>query len=372
MNHEIVDVVAGVIVSGDGRFLLGQRAPGTFYSGYWEFPGGKVEAGESPGEALCRELDEELGIAVEKFYPWLTRTHEYEHARVRLHFFEVTRWRGEIRDRVHSALTWVAPGGEVCTPMLPANGPILKALTLPRWMGITHVDRLGVEVQLAALDRALAAGLRLVQLRMTGMERFSIERARAAVSKPSVEREAATREVFDAEVVAHEFAREVLARRRVYDEDVVRLAHAAGALVVVNDDPEMARDLGADGLHLPAARLMACDARPDFVWVGASCHVRAELEHAAALGFDYALLGPVKATATHPGGEVLGWEGFSALAAGLPLPVFALGGLTMEDMETARRAGAHGIAAIRAAWGDAGAAPVPRTGKGSDDRRPTL
>ncbi|MDR1062481.1 MAG: Nudix family hydrolase [Azoarcus sp.] len=314
MNRKIVDVAAGIIVRGDGRFLLGQRAPGTFYPGYWEFPGGKVEVGESPAEALRRELREELDIGVESFYPWIVRAHEYEHASVSLHFFEVIRWRGEIRSHVHAALAWVA-ADEACAPMLPANGPVLKALSLPRRMGITQAAAVGVERQLAALSHALAAGLRLVQLREAGLPASA---------------------------------------RRAFAAEAVRRAHAAGALILVNDDPELALAVGADGLHLSASRLMASAARPGFAWVGASCHCRAELEHTAALGLDYALLGAVKATATHPSGGALGWEGFAALAAGLPLPVFALGGLADEDMVAARQAGAHGIAAIRAAWAGAG------------------
>ncbi|MDR2259995.1 MAG: Nudix family hydrolase [Azoarcus sp.] len=317
MSRKTVDVAAGVIVRGDGRFLLGQRAPGTFYPGYWEFPGGKVETGESPAQALCRELAEELGIFVDGFHPWLVRVHEYEHARVRLHFFEVTHWRGAVRDHVHRALAWVAPGGESPAPMLPANGPILKALALPRRMGITHASAIGVEAQLAALARALAAGLRLIQIREAGLS-----------------------------------ARQ----RHAFAAETARRAHAAGALVLVNGDTELARATGADGLHLPALHLAECAARPDFPWVGASCHTRAELEHAASLGLDYALLGAVKDTSTHPGGAPLGWEGFAALSADPALPVFALGGLDMNmdggDMDCARTAGAHGIAAIRSAWGE--------------------
>jgi 8-oxo-dGTP diphosphatase len=195
--------------------------------------------------------------------------------------------------------------------MLPANGPILKALRLPRTMGITQAAEIGVEVQLDALERALSGGLRLVQVREATL--------------PDAAREA--------------FARAALARVRAH-----------GGLLVVNEDEVLARRIGADGVHLPARRLMAVQARPDFPWVGASCHDRAELERAAALALDYALLGPVLPTLTHPGQAGMGWDGFAATAAGLPLPVFALGGLAPDDMERARDAGAHGIAAIRAIW----------------------
>ena len=311
MVRKRVDVAAGVLLRPDGRYLLGQRGADTVYAGYWEFPGGKVEAGESVAEALCRELQEELGIRVTKLRPWLRREHLYEHAHVRLHFFEVAAWEGELVEHVHAALAWVLPEEAACEPMLPANGPILKALRLPRTMGITHAAEIGADAQLDALERALAGGLRLVQVREGDLS--GAVRAR--------------------------FARAALARVRKH-----------GGLLLLNADACLAREIGADGLHLPAADLLQAEVRPDFEWVGASCHTRAELEHAAALGLDYALLGPVLPTRSHPGRAGLGWPAFAEQVAGLPIPVFALGGLRPDDMETARDAGAHGIAAIRGLW----------------------
>ncbi|MCB1938235.1 MAG: Nudix family hydrolase [Rhodocyclaceae bacterium] len=306
-----VDVAAAVITRPDGCFLLGQRAPGTFYPGYWEFPGGKVERGEDARAALIRELDEELGIAAATCWPWLMREHDYEHAHVRLHFFEVPDWRGEINDHVHSALAWQHPEQLAVSPMLPANAPILKALRLPREMGITDAAGMGEAAQLAALDRALADGLKLVQIRDTTLDPAPRER------------------------LAHA---------------VVQRCNAAGALALVNGDADLARRTAAHGLHLPARQLMACATRPDFDWVGASCHTRAELEHCARLGLDYALLGHVSATPSHPDAAALGWDGFGELVKWLPMPVFAIGGVGTEHMRTARAAGAHGVAGIRARW----------------------
>ncbi len=311
MTRKRVEVAAGVLLRADGRYLLGQRGPDTVYAGYWEFPGGKVEAGESPAQALCRELDEELGIRVRHLRPWLRREHLYEHAQVRLHFFEVSAWEGELADHVHSALRWVAPEEPACEPMLPANGPILKALRLPRTMGITRAAAVGVARQLAELDVALAAGLRLVQVR---------EHALAA------------------------------AERSAFAAEVVHRARRFGAIVLINGDIELARAVRADGVHLPAPHLARLAVRPELPWVGAACHTRSELERAAELGLDYAVFGPVRETPTHPGTPGIGIDAFTRAIAGLSLPVFALGGVGPEDMERVRDAGAHGIAAIRAAW----------------------
>ena len=313
----LTEVAAAVIERPDGSFLLGQRGPDTFYSGYWEFPGGKVEAGETPHAALVRELHEELEIEVLRATPWIVREHVYEHAHVRLHFFRVSEWCGELRDHVHSALSWQRPGATNVAPMLPANAPVLAALALPDFYGITHAGEIGVAAQLAALRAALDAGLRLVQLREPQLAAADSEHFAAAA---------------------------------------VDLCHDAGAKVLVNGDAGLTRRVVADGIHLSAAQLAAAAARPDFPLVAASCHKRAELEQAVRLRLDFAVLGAVKATASHPGQAALGWPAFAAMAAGLPLPVYALGGLGREDLGAAREAGAHGIAAIRGTW------PVPAQG----------
>ncbi|QID18857.1 Nudix family hydrolase [Nitrogeniibacter mangrovi] len=306
-----VEVAAAVITRPDGRFLLGQRAPGTFYPGYWEFPGGKVEPGEDARAALVRELDEELGITAHTCWPWLMREHDYEHANVRLHFFEVPEWSGTVNDHVHSALEWQQADHLTVAPMLPANGPILKALQLPREMAITDAARLGLDAQLAAVDAALARGVRLIQVR-------------------------------DGTLPAE--ARAQLARA------IVARAHAAGALVLINGDAALAEAVGADGVHLREDQLVGLSARPDFPWVGAACHSRASLESAAALGLDYAVLGHVLPTPSHPDRPAIGWDAFTHLVTHLSIPVFAIGGLDASHLREARAAGAHGIAAIRGSW----------------------
>ncbi|GAB2181185.1 Nudix family hydrolase [Denitratisoma sp. agr-D3] len=310
---KITHVAAAVIYGEDGAVLLGQRAEGTFYPGYWEFPGGKVETGETPRDALVRELQEELSIEVLTARPWLRVEHVYEHAHVCLHFFKVSQWRGEPRDHVHAALSWQKPGAFSVSPMLPANGHILKSLSLPDRYAITQAGAIGEAAQLAALARALAAGLRLVQVREPAL---------------SPERRAA-------------FAREAVA-----------LCRQHGARILINDDEALARAVGADGVHLPSRRLATLTQRPDLPWVAASCHNADELARAVDLGLDFAVLGPVQATPSHPQQAPLGWDGFGALVpAGLP--VYALGGMTSADQAQAQAQGAQGVAGIRGMWGGA-------------------
>lgn len=307
----IVEVAAAVIQRPDGRFLLAERPEGKPYAGWWEFPGGKIEAGETPARALARELHEELGIDVETAYPWLTRVYSYPHATVRLHFFRVTAWRGEPHGKENQHLDWQRPGQVEVSPLLPANGPILKSLELPTVYGITCAMEMGEEAFLARMDKALAEGLRLIQVREKSLSATELTRLSA---------------------------------------EIVRRARPFGAKVLVNGEAEVASAAGADGIHLPARRMMELTRRPNLSWCGASCHNAEELARAAELELDYAVLSPVNPTPSHPGAPTLGWDAFAQRTEGYPLPVYALGGLTAEDAETAWRHGAHGICMLRGAW----------------------
>ncbi|WP_324779838.1 Nudix family hydrolase [Thiobacillus sedimenti] len=311
MTAAITEVAAAVLVQPDGRVLLAQRPAGKPYAGYWEFPGGKVEPGESLEAALARELHEELGIAVTRACRWITRVFEYPHATVRLNFFRVFEWQGTPHPHEGQVFSWQRPDAVEVTPLLPANFPIVKALSLPPVLGISHAEALGVDSFLARLDVALHDGLRLIQLRDKSL----------------------------AEAARLELARET-----------VRRAHAHGARVLVNGSLDLARAAGADGVHLDAAAAASLSVRPDCEWVGASCHDAVELAHAAAIGADFALLSPVLPTLTHPGAPTLGWETFSALAAASPIPVYGLGGLGRDDLALAQSHGAHGVALLRGAW----------------------
>src|SRR3989442_1780891 len=126
-----VDVAVAVLIRSDGAALLAQRPASKVYSGYWEFPGGKIEPGEPVAEALGREIREELGIEIERAYPWITRVFTYPHAKVRLHFYRVTAWRGEPRALEHQAIAWQRPDAVELDPLLPANGPVIRNLMLP-------------------------------------------------------------------------------------------------------------------------------------------------------------------------------------------------------------------------------------------------
>ncbi len=309
---KITEVAAAVIERPDGEFLLACRPEGKPYPGYWEFPGGKIEPGEDARAALDRELQEELGIRVREATPWITRVYAYTHATVRLHFFRVTAWDGEPQPLEDQAIAWQRVESPDVTPMLPANAPVLAALALPAVMVVSNAAETGFDAWSLKLSAQVLGERLLVQIREKGLEpqrvQFLLSRA--------------------------------LTRGTPF-----------GALVVVNSDcgawPQ------ADGVHLTSKALMEAQARPAGRVVGASCHDEGEIAHAATLGLDYVVVGPVKATASHPGAALLGWDGFAALVRNGPLPAYAIGGLTRADLAEARRHGAHGVALRSAAFGGA-------------------
>jgi 8-oxo-dGTP diphosphatase len=119
-----VDVAVGVLIDPQGNFLLTSRPEGKVYAGYWEFPGGKLEAGESVEQALRRELHEELGIEIGAAQPWKIELMDYPHARVRLHFCKVFAWSGEFQMREQQTMAWQTLPVAV-SPVLPGTLPVL-------------------------------------------------------------------------------------------------------------------------------------------------------------------------------------------------------------------------------------------------------
>jgi len=311
----VTDVAVGVILRPDGQVLLGDRPVGKPWSGWWELPGGKLEPGETVLEALKRELQEELGITVTRATPWVTYVHVYPTTTVRLHFCRVTNWQSEPQPLEEQQLKWVRPEQALQLPdLLPATYPPLRWLQLPERYLISHAQSPAQwPLFLARLKSALTDGLRLVQWREPGWQ-----------GEPS-ELEAAF-------------------------ETTRLLCRSHSATLLVNSCHPAEWWQRADGVHFRSADARALDARPETLkdkWLAVSAHDATDLNMARELQADFAVLGPVLPTASHPGEATMGWDGFEGLNQEAGLPVYALGGQSPQTLSRALAAGAHGIAGIR-------------------------
>lgn len=307
----LTHAVVGIIRRQDGTVFMQQRHAPQSFDGYWEFPGGKVDAGETPVVALQRELLEETGIIVRRAHHFVQRQHCYASGgEVLLDFFNVAEYDGEPRGREGQNCLWAAVD-EMPSPCLPANEIICKWLRLPPLCVITAAEIFGTEETLRRLETALRA------------RRFQFVQLRDKNLPPQ--------------------------QRQDFAQQAAALCHTHGALFCVNDDETLAAQTGG-GLHLSARRLAECKTRPPFEWVGASCHSAEEIARAAALNLDFAVLSPVCKTLTHVAAPPLSWQHFAEITAGVGIPIYALGGLCEEDLDAAFRHHACGIAMMRRAW----------------------
>ncbi len=313
-----IHVTAAALVDAAGRVLVTRRPAHKHQGGLWEFPGGKLEADETVEAALARELHEELGVTPRACRPLIRIRHDYPDRSVLLEVWRVGAWDGEPHGREGQPLDWRLPEAMDPAEFPAADVPIITALRLPDACLVTPEPGADHDAFLARLEAALARGVRLVQLRARTLDQAAL----AAL---------------------------------------YRRAHALtaprGVPLLLNAAPELARALDADGVHLSGAELARTDARPlppgwrgRARWVGASCHDAAQLARAAAIGADFALLGPVQPTASHPGQPALGWDAFARLAGAARIPIYGIGGLSAADRDTAWAHGAQGIAAIRGLW----------------------
>lgn len=326
----MIQVAVGCLLQ-NNKVLIGRRLARQSFAGQWEFPGGKLEAGESAEQALIREFSEETGLQTANWqplisYPWVHRgqgVHRDQEGQgvqaghgdvqVQLHVFVTSSAQGELQALEGHAFEWCPLNVLDKHQILVANKGMVRALQLPdRYLisGEFHdqqdaIQRLGV---------ALAGGIKLVQLRAKGLDKAAfIELAQAALP----------------------------------------LCHGHGAKLMLNAKVEWLAALPqADGLHLASTEIMGLVQRPiaNDKWLAVSCHNELELAKALELQADFVLLSPIKPTRSHPGVAGIGWQAFSAMAQAMPIPVYALGGLNDTDRAQAKQQGAQGIAAISGYW----------------------
>ncbi len=305
---KITEVAVAIFLKPDGTFLLSSRPEGKPYAGYWEFPGGKIEAGESVRDALLRELIEELNVTITRATPWFTFMMHYTHATVRLHCWRVTEWQGEMRGMESQQFSWQSLREMTVTPTLPGCAPIFKALALP--MVYTTCTQNGISAE-------------------SSLQHWSGSRSKNASKQPSIIE-------FESPLISPMMQIRVQKYQK-YAHDLTEFAQAAGVRVLISGDISAAKMMRANGVQLTASQLATLSARPDFVLVGATVNTRVELEQAAKIDCDFAV---IDLSAEMP----MNWAAFADLTHATPLPCYAAGAFSTNDLRIAIKNGAHGIA----------------------------
>lgn len=309
----MVNVVVAVVRDASGRVLLSQRQAHQDFAHHWEFPGGKVESAETAMQALQRELREELAIECVEAEPLITIPWQYEHKSVCLHAFTITVWQGEARGFEGQALRWFEVAELSALTMPAANRGILAAIRLPSCYAITGAFNNFAELT-QGVSNALAQGAGVIQLRSLWQGADYVQSA----------------------------------------ESILPMVKAAGAQLLLNTELDQWRLLPEVGLHFSSQRAAQFTQRPvpSSVMLSVSVHNLTQLQQAQAMGADCVLLSPVLSTQTHPDTPALGWQQASEWARQATIPVYALGGVSLNHLAQAKASGFQGIAAIRAFWPD--------------------
>ena len=305
-----IEASVGIIFNESFQLLMAERPQSKTWSGWWEFPGGKIESGENPLEALKRELKEEIGISVIDAEKWIVRKYAYEDYEVILHFYKVTQWSGNIEAKEEQKISWVLPENNVVSPILPANDLIFKAISLPDIYAITNAYEYSGNF-LNKVEQQLNNGLGLIQIR----EKAISKNAFIELTK-----------------------------------EIIQMAGNFDAKVMINSDINLAYKLNADGVHLNSSLLHRLSEIPKDLIVSASCHSARDIEKAMTMDVSFVVLSPVQKTQSHPNTTPIGWDSFSKITQNYSIPIYALGGMKQDDIENAFNAGAIGIASQRAIW----------------------
>lgn len=306
-------IAVAVIINKRGEILISQRRPTADQGGLWEFPGGKVESGETVEEALQRELNEELGIRVIQMRPLIRFPYCYTNQNLFFDVWIVDEFEGEPRALEEQPLRSVTQDKLVNFHFPAANRAIINALQLADCLLITPDPgtESGWPEFLSHLEERLKSAGTTLQV---------IFRAKSLDSSQY----------------------QKLARQ------VATICMEWGVALQLTEET----DITGVGLHLTSARLReaAPALREQVAQLSASCHDLEELQLAEALGANFALLSPVQATKSHPDASPLGWQQFHDYTDLISIPVYALGGMVASDLELARLHGGQGVAAIRALW----------------------
>lgn len=316
MTSSAVQVAVAVIVNQQNEVLISLRPNASHQGGLWEFPGGKLEVGETVNDALKRELLEELDIHLLESHPFKIICHQYTDKTVVLHIHIVNAFRGKPKGAEGQPIQWKSINQLNPLDFPAANRSIIHALKFPDKYMITGSFTDQNEF-LSKLENSLRLGIKLVQLRCKNIDEESF----VAIAQ-------------QAKFICDKYK----------------------AILFLNTNPEIFKSIHADGLHLSSHMLHSVTERPVSLekLLSVSCHSDADIRHAQNINADIILLSPVKETTSHPEVKGIGWEAFSDLISDVDIPVYALGGMNENNISTAIECGAQGVAAISSFWKDSG------------------
>ncbi len=306
-----VNVSVAILINADYQVLLGQRPFPKSWEGWWEFPGGKIKKNETFVDALYREIYEEIGIKITKFKKWVTRQYSYDNLDVTLQFFKVYKWDGEITPKENQKLVWTNLKNPNVSPILPANLFIQNAFDLPSYYAITNLSESPKKLFLKQLQEKIDNGLEIIQIREKDISFEELKK---------------------------------------FSKEVIKICKPQGVKVIINSYINLAHELKADGVHLTSKDLNSIKKIPQNLIVSASCHTQKDIDIAEKIKIHFIVLSTVKKTLSHPDMKPMGWNKFRKIANKVNIPIYALGGLGIEDYQIALENGAIGIASQRSIW----------------------
>jgi len=306
-----IEVSVGILVNTSNHVLMNQRTALQSWAGWWEFPGGKLEKKETPRQALDREIYEELGVEVLEAERWVTRRFEFEDTDVILYFFKILKWKGDASSKEGQLLSWEYFEKIDLSKVLPPNKFVPGAINLPDHYAITNLSETPLPLFIKQLENRIKNGTKLIQVREKHLSKEEFKK---------------------------------------FAERVLEVSNGRGVKVIINSNINLAYELSADGVHLNSGQIHTIHEFPKELMVGASCHNTKDLDIAEMKGANFAVLSPINKTLSHTKARLIGWDELSKLAIKYTMPIYALGGMTLGDVERAQSSGAIGVASQRHIW----------------------
>ncbi len=316
MRREI-PIVVGLVRGAARKILISKRKVGALEGGLWEFPGGKIEDGEPPLQALARELEEEVGVLPSVAVPTLSYTYSHKCYDLKFFVYDVPKWSGTVNPREEQEILWASDYELENYDMPMPNKPLKIATILPRYSLVTASFVGDEEAYLRRIELCLMGGVRLIQFRPQVSDKILLSRLAQRVS-----------------ILCKKFNALVM----------------LNIAMVADQFQELVQYF--DGVHFPSQELLTLTKRPvpSSILISASCHNQVEILRAQEIGLDFVYLSPVLPPISHLVSTHLGWKKSADLVRDASLPVYALGGMKPSNISTACSIGLHGISMVSGLW----------------------